>query len=118
MPAHSWATQEQLQFLRSRRADFANAQSAVPKQLNEFWKNIERDFFLQWPDQQAEAISRSKLIEKNEGHDMFQKKKRKKKTKATSPGSPSAMVMPMSHAEWVEARKHVFIQTFPPIESY
>jgi hypothetical protein len=108
MPAHSWATHEQIQFLRSRRADFANAQSAVPKQLNEFWKNIERDFFLQWPDQAAEAISRSKLIE-NDGHDMFQKKKRKK-TKATTPATD--MVMPISHADWVEARKHVFIHIF------
>jgi hypothetical protein len=115
MPAHSWATHEQLQFLRSRRADFASAQSAVPKQLNEFWKNIERDFFLQWPDQAAEAISRSKLIE-NEGHDMFQKKKRKKKTKATT---PPAMMMPMSEEEWVKTRKHVFIQTFySPNRSY
>jgi hypothetical protein len=61
MPAHSWATHEQIQFLRSCCADFANAQSAVPKQLNEFWKIIEQDFFLQWPDQAAEAISRSKM---------------------------------------------------------
>jgi hypothetical protein len=106
MPAHSWATQEQLGFLRTRRADFANAQSAVPKQLNEFWKNIERDFFLQWPDQAAEAISRSKLIENDlAGHDMFQKKKRKK-TKVTTPPTTDIM-MPMEHAEWVEARKHV-----------
>lgn len=114
MPAHSWATHEQLQFLLSRRGDFANAQSAVPKQLNEFWKNIERDFFLQWPDQAAEAISRSKLIE-NEGPDLFQKKKRKKKTKVTQ--SPPLMTMPMSHAEWVEGRKHVF-STFLSNTSY
>ena len=85
MPAHSWATQEQLQFLCSCHASFANTQSAVPKQLSEFWKNIEQDFFLQWPDQAAEGISRSKLIETDEGHDMFQKKKQKKKTKATTP---------------------------------
>ncbi|KAF8797650.1 hypothetical protein BYT27DRAFT_7219068 [Phlegmacium glaucopus] len=85
-----------------RCAEFSNAQSAVPKRLNEFWKNIERDFFLQWPDQAAKAISRSKLINNNEGPGLFQKKKQKKKTKATSP----LLLMPMSHTEWVEAQKH------------
>lgn len=46
-PPH-WATGDQYDFFRSRRAEFQQHQKA--KTLTTFWDNVVRDWFCRWPE--------------------------------------------------------------------
>jgi hypothetical protein len=92
MPNNSWANPDQLKFLADRRPAFSNAQTA--KTLPKFWTEINRDFFVLWPDQASEAYS--------EDIDAPVKKKRRKNTSSHS--TPRVL----EFNEWVETRKKVF----------
>lgn len=67
MPAQSWANPDQKVFLKSRALAFAQAQNE--KKLAQFWVDVCKDFFAQWPTPQSERLSKS----------LSTKNKRKKK---------------------------------------
>jgi hypothetical protein len=90
MPAHSWATQAQLQFLNSKRVGFANAQNE--RKLPAFWPDIYQEFFAQWPDQASEMASTSEGTSKN------------KKKKASAAKTED---VELTHDDWVTKRKTV-----------
>ena len=97
MPTAPWATPPQLIFLEGRRGAFSDAQAS--KTLPAFWAEIRRDFFLQWPDQTAEAQCKINTP----ANSSEKSTKKKKKVHVVSP-SESDMV---SHDEWVANRKNV-----------
>lgn len=88
MPAHSWATTAQLDFLNSKRIEFASAQRE--KRLPAFWPAIYKDFFALWPDQASEVVPEP------EGSS-------KKKKKAPAVADLGAV----TEEEWIERRKNV-----------
>jgi hypothetical protein len=99
MPTGPWATSEQLEWLKSQRVAFAQAQES--KKLPAFWVDINREFFTCWPDQASEIETNSASGSNDDGNN-----KRRKK------GQSSKRVFETT-AEWVEERKkvcYVFIQ--------
>lgn len=95
MPTAPWATPRQLIFLEGRRGAFSDAQAS--KTLPAFWAEIKREFFIQWPDQTAEAQCKINTPANSS-------EKSTKKKKKVHVVSPSVMV---SHDEWVANRKNV-----------
>jgi hypothetical protein len=93
MPAHSWATPTQLEFLNNRRVEFGNAQ--LEKKLPAFWVNVYRDFFAQWPTPASEIV--------DDDEDRSRKKKGKKTHSKPSPSEIENVTL----EAWVEKRKTV-----------
>ncbi|KAF8798553.1 hypothetical protein BYT27DRAFT_7264696 [Phlegmacium glaucopus] len=93
MPAPSWATPIQKEFLLARRIDFSQAQAN--KKLSTFWVGLYRDFFVRWPDQASESVDPTVEGQQPE------KKKQKKKNK-----SSDLPVVELSHDKWVSMRKN------------
>lgn len=93
MPTGPWATSEQLEWLNNQRVLFAQAQEA--KKLRAFWVDVNREFFLRWPDQESE------VVETNSNDDGDNKKRKKVQAKRVFE----------TKAEWVEERKKVVYST-------
>jgi hypothetical protein len=91
MPQGPWATTEQLEWLKSQRVAFAQAQES--KKLPAFWVDVNREFFTRWPNQDSE-------IETNSNDDGNNKRRKKVQSKRVYE----------TLAEWVEERKKVCIQ--------
>jgi hypothetical protein len=87
MPAHSWASPPQLEFLNDRRLEFSNAQRE--KRLTSFWPTIYHDFFALWPDRASEILPDAESVSK---------KKKKKVAKVNDTETKE---------EWIEKRKNV-----------
>jgi len=90
MPAHSWATPVQLEFLNSKHVEFASAQRE--KRLPTFWPAIYSDSFALWPNQASEVVPEPEGTSK--------KKKR---------ASAAAEMGGETEEEWIEKRKNVGI---------
>ncbi len=86
MPAHSWATPAQLEFLKDKRLDFSNAQRE--KRLAAFWPAIYHDFFALWPNRASEVLAEEDGASK--------KKKKVSKVDGTE-----------TEEGWIEKRKNV-----------
>ena len=90
MPAQSWATPAQLDFLYSKRVDFSNAQRE--KRLPAFWSAIYQEFFALWPNQASEIVP------------MPEDTLKKKKKKAPTVRADEEI---MTEEKWLERRKSV-----------
>jgi len=75
-----------LQFLNSKRVNFASAQQE--RKLAAFWPTVYEEFFAQWPNQAAEITSMSEVTSKT---------KKKMKTEDLLP----------TEEDWVAKRKTV-----------
>ncbi|KAF8806034.1 hypothetical protein BYT27DRAFT_7257457 [Phlegmacium glaucopus] len=84
MPAPSWATPIQKEFLLARQIDFSQAQAN--KKLSTFWVGLYRNFFVRWPDQASKSVDPTVEGQQPE------KKKQKKKNK-----SSDLLVVELSH---------------------
>ncbi len=87
MPAHSWASPPQLEFLNDRRLDFSNAQRE--KRLTNFWPTIYHDFFALWPNRASKILPDAESVSKK-------KKKKVAKVENTE-----------TEEEWIDKRKNV-----------
>ena len=106
MPTAPWATAHQFIFLEGRHGVFSNVQAS--KTLPAFWAEIKRDFFIQWPDQAAEAQCKINTP----ANSSEKSTKKKKKVHVVSPS------VTVSHDEWVANRKNVCLTSplsFGPI---
>lgn len=88
MPAHSWATQAQLEFLNNKRLDFSSAQRE--KRLPAFWPAVYQDFFALWPNRASETVPEAEGASK-----------KKKKAPAVPDGEAE------TEEEWINKRKNV-----------
>jgi len=95
MPAQSWTTPTQLEFLNEKRLEFSSAQRE--KRLPAFWPAIYHDFFALWPNRASEIMP--------DAEGASSKKKKKKLSKADEVAE--------TEEEWINRRKNVRALTVP-----